>query len=127
MMLLAVSIVGATVMPHVVYLHSALTATRTRYRSDGERARALRYERWDVIAALGLAGLVNLAMLLIAAKAFHSGTRRSGAVSIIRAHAGLADLAGGERRWPSPSRCSPRVSLPPASARSRVRWSWKAS
>jgi manganese transport protein len=74
--LLAVSIVGATIMPHVVYLHSALTATRSRCRTDAERAQVLRYERWDVISALGLAGLVNLAMLLVAAKVFHIGGQR---------------------------------------------------
>jgi manganese transport protein len=93
--LLAVSIVGATIMPHVVYLHSALTATRIRCRTDAERAQVLRYERWDVISALGLAGLVNLAMLLVAAKVFHVGGQLPGAVSIARAHAGLADLVGG--------------------------------
>ena len=49
--LLAVSIVGATIMPHVVYLHSTLTASRIRCHSDAERARVLRYERWDVISA----------------------------------------------------------------------------
>ena len=93
--LLAVSIVGATIMPHVVYLHSALTATRIRCHSDSERAGVLRYERWDVISALGLAGLVNLAMLLIAAKVFHAGGHPGDAVSITQAHAGLADLVGG--------------------------------
>jgi Mn2+/Fe2+ NRAMP family transporter len=50
--LLAVSIVGATIMPHVVYLHSALTASRIRCHSHAERARVLRHERWDVISAL---------------------------------------------------------------------------
>jgi manganese transport protein len=93
--LLAVSIVGATIMPHVVYLHSALTATRIRCHSDSERAVVLRYERWDVICALGLAGLVNLAMLLIAAKAFHVAGHAGDAVSITQAHASLADLVGG--------------------------------
>ncbi len=91
--LMAVSIVGATIMPHVVYLHSALTAERTRCRSDRDRARLLRYERWDVIIALGLAGLVNLAMLIVAAVVFRGGG--SGPASITRLHAGLADLVGG--------------------------------
>ncbi len=93
--LAAVSITGATIMPHVVYLHSALTATRIRCHSDSDRALALRYERWDVIAALGLAGLVNLAMLLVAAKVFRAGGHQLGAASITQAHSGLADLAGG--------------------------------
>jgi manganese transport protein len=91
--LMAVSIVGATIMPHVVYLHSALTAQRIRCRSDADRARVLRYERWDVITALGLAGLVNLAMLVVAARLFREAPHH--AATIAGAHAGLADLIGG--------------------------------
>jgi manganese transport protein len=68
---LAVGIVGATVMPHVIYLHSALTNGRMPCRNDRERGRVLRFERLDVIIALGLAGLVNMAMLAVAAKLFH--------------------------------------------------------
>jgi manganese transport protein len=68
---LAVGIVGATVMPHVIYLHSALTKERVPTRDDGERRRVLRYERLDVIIALSLAGIVNLAMLAVAAKLLH--------------------------------------------------------
>ena len=68
---LAVGIVGATVMPHVIYLHSALTQGRMPVRDDGERRRVLRFERVDVIVALGLAGVINLAMLAVAAKLFH--------------------------------------------------------
>jgi len=68
---LAVGIVGATVMPHVIYLHSALTKERVPTRDDGERSRVLRYERLDVIIALSIAGLVNLAMLAVAAKLLH--------------------------------------------------------
>ncbi|HEY2435819.1 MAG TPA: Nramp family divalent metal transporter, partial [Solirubrobacteraceae bacterium] len=63
---LAVGIVGATVMPHVIYLHSALTNGRMPCRNDQERGRVLRFERLDVIIALGLAGLVNMAMLAVA-------------------------------------------------------------
>src|SRR5437588_2932715 len=69
---LAVGIIGATVMPHVIYLHSALTNGRPPVRNDRERARVLRFERLDVIIALGLAGIVNLAMLAVAAKLFHT-------------------------------------------------------
>ena len=69
---LAVGIVGATVMPHVIYLHSALTKGRVPTRDDAERRRVLRYERVDVIVALAIAGLVNLAMLAVAAKLLHA-------------------------------------------------------
>jgi manganese transport protein len=68
---LAVGIVGATVMPHVIYLHSALIKDRVPTRDDAERRRVLRYERLDVIIALSIAGLVNLAMLAVAAKLLH--------------------------------------------------------
>jgi len=91
---LAVGIIGATVMPHVIYLHSALTNGRTPVRNDGERSRVLRYERLDVIIALGLAGLVNMAMLAVAAKLFH-GTGHTEVSTITEAHAGFADLVGG--------------------------------
>src|ERR1700751_5836319 len=69
---LAVGIVGATVMPHAIYLHSALTNGRMPVRNDTERRRVLRFEHLDVIVALGLAGLVNLAMLAVAAKLLHT-------------------------------------------------------
>jgi manganese transport protein len=68
---LAVGIVGATVMPHVIYLHSALIKGRVPTRDDAERRRVLRYERMDVIIALSIAGVVNLAMLAVAAKLLH--------------------------------------------------------
>ncbi len=68
----AVGIIGATVMPHAIYLHSALTKNRMPTRDDGERSRVLRFERLDIIIALTCAGLVNMAMLAVAAKLFHS-------------------------------------------------------
>jgi manganese transport protein len=82
-------------MPHVVYLHSALTARRIRCRDDRERRAVLRYERWDVVAALGLAGLVNLAMLVAAAKVFDDPSRAAGGATIGQAYDGLARVAGG--------------------------------
>ncbi|GAA4840317.1 Nramp family divalent metal transporter [Saccharopolyspora rosea] len=91
---LAVGIVGATVMPHVVYLHSALTSRRLTCRTDEDRRRVLRFERWDVVIALGLAGLINLSMLLVAAKLFHT-SGRTGVAEIEQAHAGFAQLVGG--------------------------------
>jgi manganese transport protein len=68
--LLAVGILGATVMPHVVYLHSALTQNRIRPRDEQDARRILRFERIDIVIALGLAGLVNGAMLIMAASVF---------------------------------------------------------
>jgi manganese transport protein len=91
---LAAGIVGATVMPHAIYLHSALAKSRSPGRADQERRRALRFARLDVLAALGLAGLVNMAMLAVAARAFHTPAL-SGLTSISQAHAELGRLAGG--------------------------------
>jgi manganese transport protein len=109
-LLLAVGIVGATVMPHVVYLHSALTKSRVRCRDDAERQELLRFQRVDVFIALGAAGLVNLAMLFVAAALFgsagHGGSAGPGSQagqvgqgvvsgSIEAAHADLGRLVGG--------------------------------
>ena len=91
---LAVGIIGATVMPHVIYLHSALTQGRTPVRNDHERARVLRFERLDVIIALGLAGIVNMAMLAVAAKLFHTAGL-SGLSTIPQAHMEFGRLVGG--------------------------------
>jgi manganese transport protein len=91
---LAVGIVGATVMPHAIYLHSALTQGRTPAQSDSERRRILRFERLDVIVALGVAGVINLAMLAAAAKLFHTHAL-SGLSTIEQAHTELGRLVGG--------------------------------
>ena len=72
-LLLAVGIVGATVMPHAIYLHSSLTATRMPAGSDADRRQILRFSNWEVVVALGLAGLVNMAMIVMAVVAFHPG------------------------------------------------------
>jgi manganese transport protein len=69
--LLATGILGATVMPHVVYLHSALTQRRIVGRNDDERRRILRFEKVDVVIAMTLAGLVNMSMVIVAASLFH--------------------------------------------------------
>jgi manganese transport protein len=90
---LAVGIIGATVMPHVIYLHSALTNGRMPCRNDRERSRVLRFERLDVIIALGFAGLVNMAMLAVAAKLFH--TPALAGLTIPEAHAQFGHLVGG--------------------------------
>jgi manganese transport protein len=70
--LLATGIIGATVMPHVVYLHSALTQRRIVGRNEEEKKRILNFEKVDVVIALSLAGLVNLSMMIVAAALFHT-------------------------------------------------------
>ena len=72
-LLLAVGIIGATVMPHAVYLHSGLTQARMPVRDDTERRKVLRFSNQEVIAALAVAGLVNMAMVMMASGAFHAG------------------------------------------------------
>ncbi|WP_037076568.1 Nramp family divalent metal transporter [Pseudonocardia spinosispora] len=91
---LAAGIIGATVMPHVVYLHSALTKNRVATRNDAERREVMRYQRFDVFVGLGMAGLINLSMLAIAASLFHAGGHTE-VDSIEAAHAGLGQLIGG--------------------------------
>src|SRR5262249_31752606 len=96
--LLAVSIVGATVMPHVIYLHSSLTKQRVTGRCDGGRRKIFRFGVVDVLIAMGLAGLINLAMLATAAAVFGSrglagaggdlGTIFDGLNAYVGAHAG---------------------------------------
>jgi manganese transport protein len=71
--LLAVGIVGATVMPHAIYLHSGLTQDRVFPQTGGERRRLIRFSNREVVLALGLAGLVNMAMVAMAASVFHDG------------------------------------------------------
>lgn len=71
-LLLATGILGATVMPHVIYLHSALTQQRIIGRSDDERRRIFRFELVDVVIAMAIAGIANMAMLIMAAAFFHA-------------------------------------------------------
>jgi len=70
---LAVGIIGATVMPHAIYLHSSLTQGRMPVRNDADRRRVLGFSNREVLFALGIAGLVNMAMLAMAASVFHEG------------------------------------------------------
>jgi manganese transport protein len=72
-LVLAVGIIGATVMPHAVYLHSGLTQARMPVRNEFERRKVLRFSNREVILALTLAGLVNMAMVMMASSAFHAG------------------------------------------------------
>ncbi|WP_312870284.1 Nramp family divalent metal transporter [Gordonia asplenii] len=91
---LTVGIVGATVMPHVVYLHSALQRNRIRADSSADRQVLLRYNKWDCIIGLGLAGVVNLAMLCIAAGLFHSAGMTD-VSDLNEVHAQLGAMVGG--------------------------------
>jgi manganese transport protein len=70
--LLAVGIIGATVMPHVIYLHSSLTQKRIVGANPEARRKIFRFEIVDITIAMGIAGLINLAMLATAAAVFHS-------------------------------------------------------
>jgi manganese transport protein len=69
--LLAVGILGATVMPHVIYLHSALMQDRIRPESDEQARTLMRFTRIDVVLAMTIAGLINMAMLVMAASVFY--------------------------------------------------------
>jgi manganese transport protein len=91
--LLATGILGATVMPHVIYLHSALTQNRIPPRDDAERRRLLRFQRIDVSVAMGMAGLVNMSMLVIAASLFHDNGL-TGLDSIEEAHRQFGAMVG---------------------------------
>jgi manganese transport protein len=91
--LLAVGILGATVMPHVVYLHSALTQHRIVPGNDHEARRVFRFEQIDIWIAMGLAGLVNGAMLIMAASVFF-GHGYTGIANIEDAHKTLIPLLG---------------------------------
>lgn len=70
---IAVGIIGATVMPHAIYLHSSLTQSRVRIRNENDRRKVLHYSNIEVVIALAIAGMVNMAMVIMAASAFHQG------------------------------------------------------
>jgi len=90
--MLAVGIIGATVMPHAIYLHSSLTQGRMPTRTDAERRRVIGYSNREVLVALGVAGLVNMAMLAMAARVFHPG--HAEVASIETAYHTLVPLLG---------------------------------
>jgi manganese transport protein len=91
---LAVGIIGATVMPHVVYLHSALQKNRIRPQNKHEMRLLLKYNRLDCVVGLGIAGLVNLSMLCIAAALFNV-PGLSQIDDLIQIHAELGTLVSG--------------------------------
>jgi manganese transport protein len=92
--LLATGILGATVMPHVIYLHSALTQERIPAEDERERRHLLRFMRVDVLIAMALAGVVNMLMLIVAASLFHdSGLTQVDTIE--GAYNGFDTLVGG--------------------------------
>jgi manganese transport protein len=91
--LLSVGIIGATVMPHVIYLHSSLMQQRIIPRSENDARRIFRLSIPDVVIAMGLAGLVNMAMLYMAAATFHAHGLRTIA-DITTAYRTLTPLLG---------------------------------
>ena len=89
--LLAASMLGATVMPHAIYLHSSLARDRHGVPTGAGLRRLLRITRWDVLLSLVVAGTVNIAMLLLAASSL-SGV--AGTDSIEGAHAAISSAMG---------------------------------
>jgi manganese transport protein len=91
--LLATGILGATVMPHAIFLHSALTQGRIKVSDPGQLRRLFRFEVLDVLIALGIASLINAAMLIMSASTFH----REGMIDVgtlEKAHLTLTPLLG---------------------------------
>ena len=89
---LAAGIIGATIMPHTLYLHSGLTQNRTPARNDRERRGLLRFSNKEVVIALGFAGLVNLAMVMMSASVF--GKSAAGIADISVAYHALVPALG---------------------------------
>jgi manganese transport protein len=92
--LLAVGILGATVMPHVIYLHSALTQQRIVPQNDAEARTLYKYTRIDVLIAMAIAGLINMSMLVVAATVFF-GSGLTNVESLEGAHRTLQPILGG--------------------------------
>ncbi|WP_415774329.1 Nramp family divalent metal transporter [Paraburkholderia sp. J7] len=89
---ISVGIVGATVMPHTLFLHSALTQNRVVARSGKERKQLLKFSNLEVMVALSIAGVINMAMVIMAASAFHHG--HAEVAEIQDAYRTLAPLLG---------------------------------
>ena len=96
--LLAAGILGATVMPHVIFLHSALMQGRVVVRDPRRMKRLFRYEVIDVLIAMGIAGLINAAMLIMASKAFHE-EGLTDVDAIEQAYLTLKDVLGGSANF----------------------------
>ncbi|HEY6432254.1 MAG TPA: Nramp family divalent metal transporter [Acetobacteraceae bacterium] len=91
-LMISVGIIGATVMPHALYLHSGLAQGRVRARDAGDRRSLLRFSNREVIVALAIAGAVNMAMVMMASAAFHAG--HSEVAEIATAYHSLVPLLG---------------------------------
>jgi len=91
-LLLTVGIIGATVMPHALYLHSGLMQSRIPPRSEAEKGRIVRISNREVVIALAVAGAVNMAMVMMASAAFHAG--HSDVAQIETAYNTLTPLLG---------------------------------
>ena len=91
-LLLSVGIIGATVMPHAIYLHSGLTQSRIPVRDDADRRKVLGFSNREVVVALAVAGLINMAMVMMASGAFHAG--HSDVAEIETAYHTLTPLLG---------------------------------
>lgn len=92
--LLAVGILGATVMPHVIYLHSALTQHRIVGATEEQKRRIFRFELVDVVIAMGIAGVINVSMLVTAAAVFHARGLTEVGDDLGDVYAGLGDELG---------------------------------
>jgi manganese transport protein len=92
-LILAVGIIGATVMPHAIYLHSGLMTNRIPVRTYAERKHLISLSNKEVLFALGFAGLVNMAMVMMAAAAFHHG--HNNVDKIETAYRTLSPVLGG--------------------------------
>jgi manganese transport protein len=96
--LIATGILGATVMPHVIFLHSSLTQGRIVVKDAAQRRRLFHFEKCDVAIAMGVAGLINAAMLIMSASTFHESGM--GHVSSIEtAYMTLQPLLGAAAGW----------------------------
>ena len=96
--LLAAGILGATVMPHAIYLHSGLTQNRIVVREPTQLRRLFRYETVDILIAMGVAGMVNAAMLIMAASTFfRQGMTSVGTIE--QAYLTLVPLLGRAASW----------------------------
>ena len=121
--LLATGIIGATVMPHVIYLHSALTQRRIVGRNDEERRKILGFEKVDVVIALSIAGVVNLSMMIVAAGALPRQRPGRDRLDRRRLRRASKTLVSDQRRDDlRRSPCSPPASPPPRSGRWPGRW-----
>jgi manganese transport protein len=93
--LLAVGILGATVMPHVIYLHSALTQHRIVGATESEKRRIFRFELVDVVIAMTIAGVINMSMLVIAASVFHTRGLETVGDDLVDVYDGLGTYVSG--------------------------------